>query len=295
MAKDVPKVVQSAVQAGLLTELAVAPPTAQSPLLAALSTGRHTRTPQLVLELGLAFMGMRLSPEQARSAIRAVMRVLHPDIEEGDEAGQYRIPSLTQLRKWRRILKPLCRAVALRALQRRDVTEFYLTHDATGKCNTSTMGASVRLVAADGKHQDMPLDMALPVNSEAKSEAASVVGMLKPDFQLPTIKVAAAPLKKMAGLVSDKAPTAKVMSDELVDHKAVTVRAEDGFDDLSEAEQEAIWCAARCSRGRGAVHQGRRRGRDVARARDDRGRAGLRGRAATAGSRGSTGEDEEED
>lgn len=67
------------------------------------------------VELGMEIMGHGMSAQTARDTIRTFMARLYPDqVEDRD----YRVPSVKMLKRWRRLLEPVCHFLALSAMDR---------------------------------------------------------------------------------------------------------------------------------------------------------------------------------
>jgi hypothetical protein len=80
---------------------------------------------------------------------------LHPDLTEDED---YRVPSLYILKRWRRLLKPLCHFIALSALDRANIIN--LLSDATTKRHVGFfhINAKIEVKGVDGTvMQDIPL------------------------------------------------------------------------------------------------------------------------------------------
>ena len=80
---------------------------------------------------------------------------LHPDLTEDED---YRVPSLYILKRWRRLLEPLCHFIALSALDRANI--IHLLSDATTKRHVGVfhINAKIEVKGVDGTvMQDIPL------------------------------------------------------------------------------------------------------------------------------------------
>ena len=67
------------------------------------------------VELGMEVMGHGMSAQTARDTIRTFMARLYPQqLEDVD----YRVPSVKMLKRWRRLLEPVCHFIALSAMDR---------------------------------------------------------------------------------------------------------------------------------------------------------------------------------
>ncbi len=87
---------------------------------------------------------------------------LYPKLTEDKD---YRVPSKYSLKRWRRILEPLCHFIALSALDRTNIIHLLLVSDATTKRHVGVfhINAKIEVKEVGGTvMQDIPLKFKVP-------------------------------------------------------------------------------------------------------------------------------------
>jgi hypothetical protein len=156
---------------------------------------------QDMIELGLKLMSRSLSSVQAWGVMMDYGTSLHPNLKPGED---YRVPSASQFRVWRRLLQPMCRYIALAAVEDSDFW-FYLG-DESPKDGHSVFGTSYRVVK-DGRAYNVAGNFSVIANGLCETEGQQIVNDLT--LSLDGGKTA---LKKVTTLpvggCTDNAPTA---------------------------------------------------------------------------------------
>ena len=93
----------------------------------------------------MELMSHGISAQSARNCMRTFMSRVYPDSKEGHD---FRIPGKTMLKKWRRMLEPICHYMALSAMNKASLV--HLLFDASSKRHVGIFHVTTRLEFGDG-------------------------------------------------------------------------------------------------------------------------------------------------
>jgi hypothetical protein len=171
------------------------------------------------VELGMEVMSHGMSAQTARDTIRSFMNRIYPKLKEGTD---YRVPGTTMLKRWRRLLEPVCHFISLSALDKADI--IHLLSDACTKRHVGVFYVDARTeVKTEGgvDVQNLPLKFKVTRDGTGACEAEAAFDAFDTKF---------AGLKAMLGdpedrflrvvsSSSDNAPNAKLVSTILKEKK----------------------------------------------------------------------------
>jgi hypothetical protein len=158
---------------------------------------------------------------------------LHPDLQPGED---YRVPSASQFRIWRRLLQPICRYIALAAVEDSDFW-FYLG-DESPKNGHSVFGTAYR-VAKDGRTFNVAGNFSVIKDGRAETEGQQIVDDLT--LSLDGGKTS---LKKVTTLpvggCTDNAPTA-IAGQEYANKEVVAqAKQQEAWGKLTKGQQSVV-------------------------------------------------------
>jgi hypothetical protein len=94
------------------------------------------------VELGMEIMSHGMSAQTARDTIRTFVVKLYPEHIENQD---YRLPAVSLLKRWRRMLEPVCHFVALSAIDRAHIV--HILSDACTKRHVGVFHVNVKIQA----------------------------------------------------------------------------------------------------------------------------------------------------
>jgi hypothetical protein len=141
---------------------------------------------------------------------------MYPDSVEGRD---YRIPTIAQLKRWRRFLEPISHFISLSAMDKADM--IHLLSDACTKRQTGVfhINAKLEVRGEDGttKSQFIPVKFKVTRNGTSSVEAEAVMESLDTEFSELRcyLKNPEDRFLSVVSSSSDNAPAAKLVSDIL--------------------------------------------------------------------------------
>jgi hypothetical protein len=188
---------------------------------------------QDMIELGLKLMSRSLSSVQAWGAMMDYGTTLHRDLQPGED---YRVPSASQFRIWRRLLQPICRYIALAAVEDSDFW-FYLG-DESPKNGHSVFGTAYRVVK-DDRAYNVAGNFSVIKDGRAETEGQQIVDDLT--LSLDGGKTS---LKKVTTLpvggCTDSAPTAIAGQEYANKVMVAQAKQQEAWGKLTKGQQSVV-------------------------------------------------------
>ena len=144
-------------------------------------TTKQGRYSQDAIEFGIELMSHNVGAQTAKEFIRTFMNRLYPGSVEGTD---YRLPTIAQLKRWRRFLEPISHFISLSAMDKADM--IHLLSDACTKRQVGVfhINAKLEVRGEDGgtKTQFIPVKFKVTRNGTASVEAEAVMESLDTEF-----------------------------------------------------------------------------------------------------------------